>query len=205
MPAPPSSHTRRQLAGHQTRPIYAEHPIVAYADEVTVILTQPGDFAIIHEAVRCYEKVTGAKLNSQKSKALPIGWWSQSANALGIESHDLVTILGIAYETTITKSAKDSSAGVLRSVLAQERNAYARTLCLAQRIQYVNLCLLAKILYLARTLPPTKENVLQLTTVCTWFICEGAIFRVPVSTLQLPKEQGGWVLVNIDAKYKTLL
>jgi len=47
--------------------------VVAYADDVTILVTQPGDFAIIHEAVRCYEKATGAKLNSQKSKALPIG------------------------------------------------------------------------------------------------------------------------------------
>jgi len=48
-------------------------PVVATADDVTVLVTQPGDFAIIHEAVRCYEKVTGAKLNSKKPKALPIG------------------------------------------------------------------------------------------------------------------------------------
>ena len=45
----------------------------------------------------------------------------------------------------------------------------------------------------------------QLTTVCTWFIWQGAIFRVPVTTLQLPKEQGGWALANIDDKCKTLL
>jgi len=58
--------------------------VVTYADDVTVIVTQPEDFAIIHEAVRCYEKATGAKLNSQKSKALPTGGWSQPATALGI-------------------------------------------------------------------------------------------------------------------------
>jgi len=48
-------------------------PVVAYADNVTVLVTQPGDFAIIYEAVRCYEKATGAKLNSYKSKALHMG------------------------------------------------------------------------------------------------------------------------------------
>jgi len=100
---------------------------------------------------------------------------------------------------------KDSCDGVLRSVRLQARKAYARTLCLAQRMQYVHLCLLSKIWYLAKMLPPTKENVQQLTTVCTWFIWQGAIFRVIVSTLQLPKEQGGWALTNIDAKCKTLL
>jgi len=41
-----------------------------------------------------------------------------------------------------------------------------------------------------KIIPPTKEHVQQLTTVCNWFIWQGAIFRVPVTTLQLPKEQG---------------
>ena len=40
---------------------------------------------------------------------------------------------------------------------------------------------------------------------CAWFIWQGAIFRVFVSTLQLPREEGGWALTNIVAKCKTLL
>jgi len=167
-------------------------------------MIQPGDFVIFHEAVRCYEKATGAKINSQKSKALPNGGWSQLATALGIESHGQVKILGITYGTTIAKSVKDSWAGGLRSVRVQTRKAYARTLCLAQRIQR-NPCLLAKIWYLAQILPPTKEHVQQLTTVCTSLIWQGTIFRVPVSTLQLPKERGGWAMANICAKCKTPL
>ena len=48
-------------------------PVAAMVKDVTVLVTQPGDLAIIHEAVRCYEKATGAKLNSKTSKALPNG------------------------------------------------------------------------------------------------------------------------------------
>ena len=66
-------------------------PDVAYADDVIILVTQPGDLAIIHEAVRCYEKATGAKLNSQKSKALPIRGWSQPALNLELS---LTTKLG---------------------------------------------------------------------------------------------------------------
>jgi hypothetical protein len=136
----------------------------------------------------------------------PSQWgWSQPATALGIESHTQVTILGITYGTTIAKLVKDSWARVLQSVRAQARKAYDRNLCLAQRIQYVHLCLLAKIWYLAQILLPTKEHVQQLSTLYTWFIWQGAMFRVPVSTLQLPKEQGDWALANIDVKCKTLL
>jgi len=67
-------------------------PVVAYADNVTVLVTQPGDFAIIYEAVRCYEKATGAKLNSYKSKALHMGVVQASdctRNWVSRPSHDL--------------------------------------------------------------------------------------------------------------------
>jgi len=113
------------------------------------------------------------------------GGSSQLATELGFDSHDQFTILGIQYGTTIAKSVKDSWAGAVRAVRAQARKVYAQTLCLAQRIQYVHLCLLAKIWYLAQILPPTNDQV-QLTNVCNWFIWQGAIFRVPVTTLQLP-------------------
>jgi len=65
-------------------------------------------------------------------KGLSHWGWSQLATALGIESHDQITILRITYGTTIAKSMKDSWAGVLQSVRAQARKAYARTLFLAQ-------------------------------------------------------------------------
>ena len=38
----------------------------------------------------------------------------------------------------------------------------------------------------------------------TWYIWRGDIFRVPLSTLQLPKQKGGWGLLNIAAKCKAL-
>jgi len=73
------------------------------------------------------------QLNSQKSKALPTGGWSHPATALGIKSHDQVTILGIRYGNTIAKSVKDSWTGTLRAVRVQARKRYARTLCLATK------------------------------------------------------------------------
>jgi hypothetical protein len=36
------------------------------------------------------------------------------------------------------------------------------------------------------------------------FIWQGVIFRVPLSTLQKPKEEGGWGLINTEAKCQVL-
>jgi len=44
----------------------------------------------------------------------------------------------------------------------------------------------------------------QLTAISTWFIWRGSIFKVPVTTLQLPKWLG-WDLPHIETKCKALL
>ena len=47
-------------------------PVIAYADDVTVFVTNPGDFHAIQQAIHLYERVKGTRLNPRKSKALAI-------------------------------------------------------------------------------------------------------------------------------------
>jgi hypothetical protein len=58
---------------------------------------------------------------------------------------------------------------------------------------------------MAQVIPPTTRHIQQLTSTCTWFIWKGAIFRVPITTLQRPEEVGGWALPDIKLKCRTLL
>ena len=73
------------------------------------------------------------------------------------------------------------------------------------KMQYVQLCLLAKLWYVAQTFPLPNNYARQLTTICTWFIWKGATFRVPITTVQRPKKEGGWDRPSIDFKCKTIL
>jgi hypothetical protein len=43
--------------------------LLAYADDVTIILRSPQDAAIVQEEISKYEAESGAKLNIDKSKA----------------------------------------------------------------------------------------------------------------------------------------
>jgi hypothetical protein len=52
-------------------------PVIAYADDVTVFVTNPGDFHAIQQAIHLYERPTGARLNSCKSNVLAIGAWKE--------------------------------------------------------------------------------------------------------------------------------
>jgi len=116
-------------------------PVLAYAYDVTVFVTQPAAFTDIQQAIQCYERATGAHLNPRKSKALAIGKWEAPATALRIDFQKHINILGVTFKPTITQSMKDSWAGVMCSVRAQAKTANARNLCIAKILQYVQLSL----------------------------------------------------------------
>jgi hypothetical protein len=98
---------------------------------------------------------------------------------------------------------KESWTGTI-DVRAKAKQTYARNLCLSQRIQYVQVCLLAKISYMAQVVPLNWTRA-QLTTICTCFSWKEATFSVPITTLERPKDAGGWALPNIVPKCKASL
>jgi hypothetical protein len=179
--------------------------VVAYADKVTIFVTLPTELPIIHYAILCYEKATGARLNTKKSKALTVGGWSTTTVPLGIPYANEVKILGITFSNTTEQSTKKSWAIVTNRVRAQAMNTYARDLCLSQRIRYVHTYRLAKIWYTAQIFPAPITCTQQLNTAITWYIWKGTTFRVPLSTLHRPKKQGGWGLIDIRVKSRALL
>jgi hypothetical protein len=57
----------------------------------------------------------------------------------------------------------------------------------------------------AQVLPAPQMSIQQSTAAVTYFIWRGAIFRVPISTLQSRRTEGGWELMDIAAKCRALL
>jgi len=96
-------------------------------------------------------------------------------------------------------------AKVRGKVRAEARDTYERDLSLSQRIRYVQAYLLAKILHTAQVFPAPTTCTRQLKTAIAWYIWNGATFRVPIPSLQEPKRQRGWGLVDIEANCRALL
>ena len=92
--------------------------VIAYPDDVTIILRSPKDIQIVQEALRCYEDASGAKLNVQKSKAMALGSWNTSHNIMGIPYHNELRILRIKMVTTIHQSAINSWRKVIVKIRA---------------------------------------------------------------------------------------
>ena len=69
--------------------------MVAYADDVKLFVNSSADFAITEEAIRPYERASGARLNPRKSKAIALGIRCTQETVLGIPYHPHVTISGV--------------------------------------------------------------------------------------------------------------
>jgi hypothetical protein len=64
--------------------------VVAHADDVTVFIMSVADFTAVEDDTRHFEKASGARLNSQESKALQTRRW----NTLTLSSELRITLTG---------------------------------------------------------------------------------------------------------------
>ena len=71
--------------------------VLAYADDVTILLQSPSDIPKIQNILDQYGCASGAKINIRKSKALGVGRWDTTVNIMGIQYHESVKILGIHF------------------------------------------------------------------------------------------------------------
>jgi len=130
---------------------------VAYADDITSIVTQPEEMDTIKETLQDYMHATGACISANNSRAIALGSWNKSTPVMDIKYHDDIKLLGFHVTTNVQESAKNSWAMLTAKIRAQVQNAYHRALNLEHRISYV---LLARAWFTTQIFPP-----LQITSV----------------------------------------
>jgi len=178
--------------------------IIAYADDVSVILRTQHEATKVEEILRKYEKASGAEINRLKSKILKIGPSEQDIDIMDIRTQQTVKILGINFSATTHETTLNTWKPLVHTLRQQSCELYHRDLTLHQRINYVNNYLLAKLWYVAQFYSPPADIIRQVNTIISYFIWKGNIFRVPLSTLQKSKQEGGLALINPMAKSRTM-
>jgi hypothetical protein len=143
-------------------------------------------------------------VNITKSRAVTLGSWETTNRILNTSYHNEAKILGFHIANTVKESARKSWKITTAWIRAHAQEAYQRDLSLDRRIQYVHDHLMARLWYLAQICPPPETCVRQLNTTVAWFVWRGNIFRVPLSTLQRKKGQGGWGLKHLSTKSHAL-
>ena len=193
----------QKLAGVRIGRGRAKTVTVAYADEVTVLLTTQDDVQKLQDILHTCEEATGAKINIHKSRALDVGGWDATRLIMNIPYQSEIKVLGFKFGNKINITSKATWCNITQ-VRAVAQDAYYRELSLDMRIQYVHNQLLAKILYAAQIFPITTDGIRRINTTIAQFLWSGEIFRMPLTTLQRGRDEGGWELVNIWAKSRSL-
>ena len=58
--------------------------VTKYANDITLLLTNPEDLQVAMELIQEYGRAMGARLNIRKSKALAVGSWNTSASVANV-------------------------------------------------------------------------------------------------------------------------
>jgi len=98
---------------------------VAYADDITLLVTDPKGIPALAGTLRRYEKATGACLNIRKSKAMAAGSWNTTVNMMDIPHCTEMTILGFQISSTVSQSGKNSRTKVAGQVKTMAREVYS--------------------------------------------------------------------------------
>ena len=79
--------------------------MIAYADDVSILVTSEEDVRTVRDAIACYEKATGATLNVAKSSTLAVGTWDTACDIMDIPYSEGIKILGVKMRNTVKQSA----------------------------------------------------------------------------------------------------
>lgn len=110
----------------------------AFADDISIVLTQNSSLPDIHKIITTYCSASGAILNVKKTKAIIIGQ-SNIQIPNWIKIHNTIKILGITFAPTLTETIHQNWNRIINNVRQVLSDNRFRTLHLIQRIQYVNM------------------------------------------------------------------
>ena len=125
------------MTGSRTGRSQVKTAVIAYADDVTLLITDPQDIPKIKAIIRTYETASGARINYEKSKALVISTWRTETDVMNIPYVQDVKILGIHFTPTIQQTVHKNWAIATCRIRGLAQAAYYRDLCMDKRIRII--------------------------------------------------------------------
>lgn len=180
--------------------------VVAYADDVSVIVTCKNRLERIREIFQRFERVSGARLSLEKSTSISVGYTDDRPLTVPwLRCERTVRILGVTFANSIRVMNKLNWDALVGKFAHQVYLHSQRTLTLHQKVILLNVFITSKIWYLASLLAPTAAHTAKLTATMGSFLWRGITARVPIQQLARNVEAGGMKLHLPTFKCKALL
>ncbi|KAG1442792.1 hypothetical protein G6F56_010922 [Rhizopus delemar] len=174
--------------------------ILAYADDVLVLLHSPSDFFRLQWAVNIYTSASNALLNYSKTQALSLSGaslptWQQFLVSNNILSwHDCKSteaLIYLGYPVYTSVSQRNHFVDQLINKIEISCHIHSqRNLSIRGRVTVLNSLIFSKLWHVLRMLPLTKTQITQLQGLGDKFLNSNSFLRIKFSTLTLPRSCG---------------
>ncbi|KAM7313622.1 hypothetical protein ISCGN_003475 [Ixodes scapularis] len=165
--------------------------VSAYADDISLFVRDSDSLIVIFRLYEDYAALSGARLNTSKSKALIFGGFSDPLPG-GIPTTAVVRVLGVLFDCSGV--SPDTWAGIVADVTHRAGLAARFSLPLRDRAYIVKSVLCAKLWFVARVARPPPTIVRRLNSVIFSYFWEQRTELVVRQALRLPRTSGGWGL-----------
>ena len=178
-----------------------------YADDSTIFICDEESLVTVFREVRRYEKATGAKLNTDKTKILGFsGWKNKSSWGLDwVKSVNKTKILGIEYTGNYEETCKQNWENIKSKIARISSMLEQRNLTIYQKGIIINASILSKVWYIAHTFPLSKHDALAINSSVFKFLWHGMYQPIRRTTLCLPKSKGGLGIFDVYHKALSIL
>jgi hypothetical protein len=176
--------------------------ILSYADDTTIIITDPKAYDKIFEIYNKHAIASEAKINPEKTEVLLIGDWVGRGlgKNLNKKVKPQVKILGNIFATDPDKNSEYNWEKALDKMVQKMPAIKNRKVSLIGKVLLVNSLMLSQIWHLAWLLQENKEYIKKVYRLCNTAINGNESSRNVIDKVILSKEKGGLNLANINNK-----
>lgn len=180
--------------------------VVAYADDISVIVTNTHVIECINTLFDRFEQAAGAKLNRLKTVAIDVGLIDGNPLSISwLQTAEKVKILGVFFTNSIRAMVKINWDALVTKFAQLLWLHSLRYLNLLQKITLLNTFITSKIWYMASILPPYCVHTAKITATMGSFLWRGLPARIPMEQLARDRSLGGMRLQLPALKCKALL
>lgn len=178
--------------------------VTAYADDVTVLLTDNKDAATLKTTLTEFGEVAGLAVSETKTVAVALGTWDEAQHPLPYRYVKDCRILGVTFARTVTEMINLTWDKVVAGASYVAHQNKHRALNLVQRVWFVSTYVLSKLWYVAQVLPIPDNIAAKLNISVAGFVWTGHLYRVPFPNLCAPRTEGGLGLLHPLWKARSL-
>lgn len=172
-------------------------PVYAFADDATVVANNVEHVLKVPEACERYEKISGARVNREKSEVLLLGQRRVTTNNLyGLPLKENIKILGIIFDCN--GPTKQNWTRKIEEIKQSIKKLEKVSSNMFERIQISKCHLLSKIQYLTDTLDLDKHSCMAFDKLIFPFIWGGRSEAISRAWMKEQKDRGGYNIGDLS-------